>query len=780
MCKNDLSFFLNENYLSDVASRCSRLDGELAKAAEKKKSLREADETAVENIVKSLQSSLLVISDKLCEIDDKTQADIEKIYVKKDDDIAETDKRIEKAEAELKKTIAECDEKKAQFNAVCEKSKAEVVKKYKADALKENRRFGGVSADLKSEIEKTENEFRRRLDELKADFERQTQSVNEKIQSFHETYKNSENTIKADFEKTKAAAEVKMREKSAAFSEEQEETNRKIKASSDKQMIKTLRGNLALNKSGYEAEMAALKEEMSSAEKVFSEKRNEAFFRIVKEVTLAQKELRSIEAQYAYEKSKISYEQRISDAKFQNIRLEQQRKNAENLAETEYLYQDEMNKLLSDEFCGNYDFDVQKKEAQNKYEKILAEEEKNKTLTEFALQQNVKVVESVKIMADAEQNLQAEVGQAKADKEITTIREKSHHLLQTQYADIYSFAVKGLSKTENCLNEIRTERNTDVAQEQLEILKRRLEDDLSKLELMRKFQQAEFEQTKKTADEFFSRKTSALELLLATCGEDRTDEKNVVENLINSANENHAAAIKEAEAQNQAANDIFDREEQRLRKNYEEEAAALTSFISHCEEMYDKFKHMSDERFSKADREKKDAVVGLLEIFENNLARFESDFFDFDMQKQNAVVELDKAAVVEKELFIQEADDRKNDARKACQKAQAEADEKLEQYRLEAEKNKNISKGMLNEKLGKSLDQRQDIKEENVHLAAQKANELKAFENACNRALAECLREKERKINEAEKLRAKEEKWLLKNGKVVFGKKWWLAAEEQQ
>ena len=37
MCKNDLSFFLNENYLSDVASRCSRLDGELAKAAEKKK-----------------------------------------------------------------------------------------------------------------------------------------------------------------------------------------------------------------------------------------------------------------------------------------------------------------------------------------------------------------------------------------------------------------------------------------------------------------------------------------------------------------------------------------------------------------------------------------------------------------------------------------------------------------------------------------------------------------------------------------------------------------------
>ena len=85
---------------------------------------------------------------------------------------------------------------------------------------------------------------------------------------------------------------------------------------------------------------------------------------------------------------------------------------------------------------------------------------------------------------------------------------------------------------------------------------------------------------------------------------------------------------------------------------------------------------------------------------------------------------------------------------------------------------------MLNEKLGKSLDQRQDIKEENVHLAAQKANELKAFENACNRALAECLREKERKINEAEKLRAKEEKWLLKNGKVVFGKKWWLTDEE--
>ena len=36
-------------------------------------------------------------------------------------------------------------------------------------------------------------------------------------------------------------------------------------------------------------------------------------------------------------------------------------------------------------------------------------------------------------------------------------------------------------------------------------------------------------------------------------------------------------------------------------------------------EMYDKFKHMSDERFSKADREKKDAVVGLLEIFEKLL-----------------------------------------------------------------------------------------------------------------------------------------------------------------
>ena len=123
---------------------------------------------------------------------------------------------------------------------------------------------------------------------------------------------------------------------------------------------------------------------------------------------------------------------------------------------------------------------------------------------------------------------------------------------------------------------------------------------------------------------------------------------------------------------------------------------------------------------------------------------------------------------------MQDTDDRKEREAKNCGARQAEIGDKYTQFVNEAEKNKAISKGMLEEQLNKSFDARQDKKAENAQLVARKANELKSFENACNRAVADVRKECDRKINEYEKLRAKEEKWLLKNGKVDYRKEWWV------
>ena len=73
---------------------------------------------------------------------------------------------------------------------------------------------------------------------------------------------------------------------------------------------------------------------------------------------------------------------------------------------------------------------------------------------------------------------------------------------------------------------------------------------------------------------------------------------------------------------------------------------------------------------------------------------------------------------------------------------------------------------MLGEQLCKSFDKRQDNKAENAQYITQKANELKAYENSCHRAINDAKKDYEKKVNEFEKLRMKEERWLLKNGKV--------------
>ena len=54
---------------------------------------------------------------------------------------------------------------------------------------------------------------------------------------------------------------------------------------------------------------------------------------------------------------------------------------------------------------------------------------------------------------------------------------------------------------------------------------------------------------------------------------------------------------------------------------------------------------------------------------------------------------------------------------------------------------------------------------------------LKNFVTSCHRAVNDAKKDCEKKMNEFEKLRIKEERWLLRNGKVDFEKVSWIVAD---
>ena len=144
-------------------------------------------------------------------------------------------------------------------------------------------------------------------------------------------------------------------------------------------------------------------------------------------------------------------------------------------------------------------------------------------------------------------------------------------------------------------------------------------------------------------------------------------------------------------------------------------------------------------------------------------------------QHEKEFVTFSKAKIVERETFIQGIEDKKVAVEEAFAKRVKELKRKLQNFINESEKNKSISKGMLGEQLCKSFDKRQDKKAENAQYLTQKSNELKAFENSCHRAVNDAKKECERKINDFEKQRLREERFLLRNGKVSFDSVWWVS-----
>ncbi len=197
-------------------------------------------------------------------------------------------------------------------------------------------------------------------------------------------------------------------------------------------------------------------------------------------------------------------------------------------------------------------------------------------------------------------------------------------------------------------------------------------------------------------------------------------------------------------------------------------------FIKEYSDLTEKYNGLSDELAIKSDENKKDTVVDLLGAFENQMAKYDSEYEDVIKESKADHAEYEKTYIVEKETFIQESDDLAARERKDCRLEQDDLRAKMQAFYNEAEKNKSISKGVLGEQLCKSFDAMQDKQNENVQLLAQKNNELKSFENACNKAVADARKDCEKKLNEYEKLRIKEERWLLRNGDVDYDKEWWV------
>lgn len=775
MEENQFNNLTDSVFVEDYKNKYAAI--EEAEAGADKKSA-EADtqrDSDIVNITNAMEANKVIIHDKLAEIDAECKERLKEADEKCLAELRACEGRMAAARRALSKAEKECEAQKAKAEQASEKLAAETEQKYKDDMAAEDKRYKDVVKKRDEDFKKQSDDFAARKAELKVSYDAGVAEIKSKITDLHSYYKTQEESGKAELDKVTADCRAKILDKQKEFDAVQADYAEKIKNCAEKQKVRLLKNELGLHKNSCESAIAVLQGEISTAQKVYDIKHNDIFTQLVRELTGQQRQIRSLKARYDFDRAEISYEQRVEEAKNQNRILAEDREHEEKTADIELWRQDQLNKKYSQDFCGKYDLESKQKEAQRDFDVALEEEEKNMRLAKLTLEANNKVIDCDRLIAVAARDAQLADGEAEADRDIKVEREKCRHIKQTERLDVFSLGLKTAGKSQKLINKRKLERIETNTRGRIERVKKRLEDDLADIATQRDYQAAEYDAVVKTTTAFYAKQKQSLNLLIQKAAEEeREKDKAVFDKMLADTEANEDAAMEYLKEQARYIDDMINTEESRVKEQAQKELDALNLFIKESGDLTDKHDGLTDELTAKADEQRKDAVVDLLGIYEGVLAVCDNGLADAKAAGQKAYETFAKATVVERETFLQDTDDKKAQEARQCKAVQADIFDKFAQFLNEAEKNKAISKGMLEEQLNKSFDARQDKKAENAQLVARKANELKSFENACNRAVADVRKECDRKIGEYEKLRAREEKWLLKNGKVDYTKEWWI------
>ena len=766
---------VNADFVADYEQKYAQIGTAEEKAIADGIVAEELCEQEVANVTNTMETFKLIVMEKLQVIEEKTQQELANAQEKHQADIKQCENRINSAQKAFAKASKENNTKNTKIKNANAKAVAEIEKRYKAEITVAEKKKKEVIKKREKDFKNQADVMAKRHEEAKNVYEHSVTNINAKIKKSHDYYKKQEASSVSAFESVKVVCEQTMQELQEQYNVAQNDFNEQIKNVTEKQRIKTLRTQLALAKSSYESGMAAKKGELATAQKIYSIQHNDCFSQLVKDVTEYQKQLRSLEANYKLDKIELDYEQKIADAENKHRILEEDYAHNEVVLEIDLVRQDELNKQSSAEFCSDYDMEICQKEAQLALDVALEEEYKNIDIAKLNFEIHKKEIETDKLILDGEQQKYLAQNEAKTVAEINKKKENVHHTKQIGDVNVYSLSFKNANKNQKLINCIKWNRNVKSFEQQIESVNQRLANDLVFIEQLKQYQLAELEAINKTTADFYDKQAQAIQKLYdEAVALENENEASVFKKSLEDIYADRQTAFDQLSSQAKFIDDMIFAEENRVKEQAQKELDALELFIKEFGDMTEKYNVSADELRTKTDEAKKDAVVNLLALHENQNDNYDRECECAVRQFEKDFVTFSKAKIVERETFIQEIEDKKIAVAEDYAKKQDQLRERLQHFVNEAEKNKSISKGMLGEQLCRSFDKRQDKKVENAQFLTQKANELKAFENSCQRAINDAKKDYEKKLNEFEKLRIKEERWLLKNGKVDFDNVWWI------
>lgn len=765
---------VNADFVADYEQKYAQIGLAEEKAIADGTVAEELCEQEVANVTNTMETFKLIVMEKLQSIEEKAQQELATAQEKHLANIKQCENRMNSAQKAFAKATKENSTKSTKLKNANTKVVAEIEKKHKAETTAAEKKQKEVIKKREKDFKEQADIMAKRHDEAKNVYEHSVANVNSKIKKSHDYYKKQEASSISAFESVKVVCEQSMQELQEQYNVAQNEFNEQIKNVTEKQRIKTLRTQLALAKSSYESGMTAKKGELATAQKIYGIQHNDCFSQLVKDVTEYQKQLRTLEASYVLDTIELDYEQKIADAENKHRVLEEDRAHNEVIMEIDLVRQDELNKQASADFCNDYDMEICQKEAQLALDVALEEEYKNIDIEKLNFEIRKKEIETDKLILDGEQQKYLAQNEARTVAEINKKKENVHHEKQINDVNVYSLSFKNANKNQKLINCIKWNRNVNSFEQQIECVNQRLNKDLALIEQLKQYQLAELEAINKTTADFYDKQAQAIQKLFnEAVALEKQNEANVFQKSLEDIASDRQTAFDQLSAQAKFIDDMIFAEESRIKEQAQKELDALELFIKEFGDMTEKYNTSADELRTKTDEAKKDAVVNLLAVHENQNDNYDKECESAIRQFEKEFITFSKAKIVERETFIQEVEDKKIAVAEDYAKKQHLLKEKLQHFVNEAEKNKSISKGMLGEQLCRSFDKRQDQKVENAQYLTQKANELKAFENSCQRAINDAKKDYEKKLNEYEKLRMKEERWLLKNGKVNFDDIWW-------
>ncbi|MBR2372094.1 MAG: hypothetical protein IKA90_04395, partial [Clostridia bacterium] len=726
---------VNADFVADYEQKYAQIGTAEEKAIADGIVAEELCEQEVANVTNTMETFKLIVMEKLQVIEEKTQQELANAQEKHQADIKQCENRINSAQKAFAKASKENNTKNTKIKNANAKAVAEIEKRYKAEITVAEKKKKEVIKKREKDFKNQADVMAKRHEEAKNVYEHSVTNINAKIKKSHDYYKKQEASSVSAFESVKVVCEQTMQELQEQYNVAQNDFNEQIKNVTEKQRIKTLRTQLALAKSSYESGMAAKKGELATAQKIYSIQHNDCFSQLVKDVTEYQKQLRSLEANYKLDKIELDYEQKIADAENKHRILEEDYAHNEVVLEIDLVRQDELNKQSSAEFCSDYDMEICQKEAQLALDVALEEEYKNIDIAKLNFEIHKKEIETDKLILDGEQQKYLAQNEAKTVAEINKKKENVHHTKQIGDVNVYSLSFKNANKNQKLINCIKWNRNVKSFEQQIESVNQRLANDLVFIEQLKQYQLAELEAINKTTADFYDKQAQAIQKLYdEAVALENENEASVFKKSLEDIYADRQTAFDQLSSQAKFIDDMIFAEENRVKEQAQKELDALELFIKEFGDMTEKYNVSADELRTKTDEAKKDAVVNLLALHENQNDNYDRECECAVRQFEKDFVTFSKAKIVERETFIQEIEDKKIAVAEDYAKKQDQLRERLQHFVNEAEKNKSISKGMLGEQLCRSFDKRQDKKVENAQFLTQKANELKAFENSCQRA----------------------------------------------